>query len=679
MSTLPINRSNVLWQPTPAPAVEWDIKGSPSSAAFRDIYFSQADGLAESRHVFLAGNQLPDRWRCHTGEVFTVAEAGFGTGLNFLMTWQAWRQARVRPRLHYVGVEKFPLAPQQMARALKPWTDLTALSQQLLNGYPGRLPGQHRLLFDGGAVVLDLWWDDIEAVLTDLAGHRQRWVDAWYLDGFAPARNPDMWASKNFTAMAALSRPEASVATFTAAGAVKRGLQEAGFVVQKVDGFGSKRDSLRARLPRSATQQTRQADFSPVTPWDLVDSSPAVPERALVLGAGLAGCHLATALAHRGVQVTVLDQGSVAGAGSGNTQGVVYTRLSRRHSSLLDFGLQSFTHAAHRYRQLFNEARLQVGSDGELCGMFQQCSNAAEMDALAPVLEALPELAQVLDPGQASSVLGVNQAQRGYWYPGSGWLHPGKLCHTLLENPSISVIEHCGALSLEPAASGWRVTGKSGVLAEGDCAVVAAGTGCSRSLPQLGWLPLQIIRGQTSDLSTPEALQSLRAVLCHEGYIAPAQGGVHCIGATFNLTDELADLAADDHRSNLGALARAIPACAEELDAIDPQTLPGRVGFRCASPDYLPLAGPVPALDEFMQTFAPLRKNARGKLPHCGDYLPGLYLSTGHGSRGLSSTPLAAELLASRICHEPPPLARELTRALAPARFLIRDLGRNRR
>jgi tRNA 5-methylaminomethyl-2-thiouridine biosynthesis bifunctional protein len=466
------------------------------------------------------------------------------------------------------------------------------------------------------------------------------------------------------------------VATFTAAGAVKRGLQEAGFVVDKVAGFGCKRESLRAQLPHSATGPSTANAFNPVTPWDLASSPPGVPERVLVLGAGLAGCHLAAALANRGVQVTLLDQEAVAGAGSGNNQGVIYTRLSRRHSNLLDFGLQSFTHAANRYRQLLDAGRLQVNVDGALCGMFQQCANTAELAALAPLLDAVPALAQVLDPKQASSMLGVDQSRHGYWYPGSGWIHPGKLCHILLANPLISVIEHCGPLSLAPSSSGWRISGTAGVLTEADCVVVAAGTGCSPLLP---WLPLQIIRGQTTDLATPQALHRLRAVLCHEGYIAPAQKGVHCIGATFHLTGELADLATEDHLSNLAALGKALPACAGELADIDPQTLSGRVGFRCASPDYLPLVGPVPAVDAFMQTFARLRKNARGKLPHCGDYLQGLYLSTGHGSRGLSSTPLAAELLASRICHEPPPLARELTRALAPARFLIRDLGRNRR
>jgi tRNA 5-methylaminomethyl-2-thiouridine biosynthesis bifunctional protein len=207
--------------------------------------------------------------------------------------------------------------------------------------------------------------------------------------------------------------------------------------------------------------------------------------------------------------------------------------------------------------------------------------------------------------------------------------------------------------------------------------VIATGT-ASVGMTPLSWLPIQAIRGQTTHLPAGPDLGKLRAALCHEGYIAPARGGEHCIGATFNLDDDEPSLRLEDHRANLARLARAVPAWRDTLAELDPAVLGGRVGFRCASPDYLPLVGPVPDRLAFLRDFAALRRNARQPLPIRGEYLPGLYLSTAHGSRGLTATPLAGELLASLICREPPPLNRELCRALAPARFIIRDLRRNR-
>jgi tRNA 5-methylaminomethyl-2-thiouridine biosynthesis bifunctional protein len=675
--TRSINRNNQVWQPTPAAALDWVSANTPGSTEFSDVYYSPENGQAESRYVFIDGSALPERWRTHPRRCFTICEAGFGTGLNFLLTWKAWRESGFpRPQLHYVAIEKYPLCAADLARALGAWPELADSATRLLANYPGRRPGQHRLVFADGQILLDLWWEDISATLFDLAGREQAWVDAWYLDGFAPARNGSMWQQENFQAMAALSLPLATVATFTAAGAVRRGLAEAGFSVHKVTGYGRKRENLRAQLPAGASG-SRTWPSPRQTPWDLAVQRQAAPASALVVGAGLAGCHVAAALARRGVRVTLLEQAEVAGAGSGNNQGVLYTRLSRRHSPLGDFALQSFTHAGNHYRAMFARGLLEHGIDGDLCGSFHQSDARGELDAIAPGLAELPELASVLRPDEAERVLGISQPHGGYWYPQSGWLNPAAVCRALLASGSVDLREHCGPLRLEQNDTGWRAHNEATVVVEADIAVVAAGTGC-KTFPSLQWLPLQSIRGQTSELPTAASFAALRCVLCHEGYIAPARRGVHSIGATFNLLEQGHQLRASDHDHNLQSLARAVPAWAGELAGVDPGELAGRVGYRCASPDYLPLVGPAPALAEFLQTFAPLRKNARQLLNHRGNYLHGLYLCTGHGSRGLTSTPLAAELLASQICQEPPPLARELERALAPARFLIRDLGRNR-
>ena len=669
-----MSRGNTPWHPVTAADLQWDDLASPVAAAFGDVYYSRDNGLEESRYVFLHGNQLPQRWQRHPEKHFCIGETGFGTGLNFLLTWQAWRDLpQPRPSLHYLSIDKFPLSRQDLARALDQWPTLEKLAAQLKQHYPGLLPGQHRLQFEDGAVTLDLWWEDVNHALPQLASLQRPLVDAWYLDGFAPARNEAMWQGKVLQAVGQLCREDATFATFTAAGQVRRELGAAGFLVEKTPGFGRKRECLRGTITRSRPMPGPAS----ITPWDLPRQQLAAPDHVLVIGGGLAGCHTAYALARRGIAVTLLEQSSLAAAGSGNDQGILYTRLSLKHSPLTDFALQSFRYAGALYRELLHDDALREGRDGALCGSFHQSDDAGEMQALARVLDTVPELAQVLDANQANEILGITQTSAGYWFPASGWLSPVAVCRTLARHPNITVIENCGELVLQAGDDCWQAVSGSKIVAQASCAVIATGNGAS-NMQGLRWLPLQAIRGQTTDLPSLGPLQNLRAALCHKGYVAPAREGQHCIGATFRLQDPDTRLREDDHRENLARLAAAIPDTRGELSAIATGALHGRVGYRCATPDYLPLVGPVPDREAFLHDYGQLRKNARQIIHETGEYMPGLYLNTGHGSRGLTSTPLAAELLASQLHGEPPPMDRELCRALAPARFLLRDLSRNR-
>ncbi len=668
-----MNRDNTPFGPTPAPALDWKGDCEPFSTRFDDLYYSREDGMAESHHVFLAGNQLPDRWHNHRDPDFRIAETGFGTGLNFLLTWEAWRQQpEPRPRLHYVSVEKYPLDREDLVRALTPWQALSPLAQALAEAWPGRIPGQHRLSFDSGRVTLDLWWEDAATAFADLA-RTGPLFDAWYLDGFAPARNESMWQPGLYQSMGSLSRPNATVATFTAAGHVRRGLIAAGFEVAKVTGFGRKRESLAGRIRTPGPKLEGSG-----SPWDLPCAERARPQSAIVIGAGLAGCTLARALAERDIAVQVLDRGTLAGEASGNEQGILYTRLSRKHSSLTDFALQSFSHAARLYRQYFANGILREPIDGSLCGSFHQQDNSDEMAYMHDALLGLEHLARVLDPTAAEEELGERPALGGYWYPASGWLRPPAVCRSMLQSKLIKLRENCGQLQLRREQGQWQAVDETGeLIAQADVAVLCTGTGTT-AFPAAADLPLQNIRGQTSYLPVTDASSQLRAALCHKGYISPARDGVHCIGASFKLKDPSTELRPAEHRENLDKLAAALPQWKSELENLDTTKMTGRVGFRCASPDYLPIAGPAPKREAFLQTYAGLRKNAKLQIDSKGDYMPGLFINTAHGSRGLSSAPLCAQLLASQICNEPPPLSSELSKALSPARFLIRDLARNR-
>lgn len=230
--------------------LEFNAEGTPVSRDFDDVYFSNDNGLEETRYVFLGGNRLAERFPVHSHPLFIVAESGFGTGLNFLTLWQAFDSFRsahpqaTLQRLHFISFEKFPLTRDDLALAHQHWPELAPWAEQLQAQWPLPLPGCHRLLLDRGRVTLDLWFGDINELTDQLDATLNQTVDAWFLDGFAPAKNPDMWTPNLFNAMARLARPGATLATFTSAGFVRRGLQEAGFTMQKRKGFGRKREML---------------------------------------------------------------------------------------------------------------------------------------------------------------------------------------------------------------------------------------------------------------------------------------------------------------------------------------------------------------------------------------------------------------------------------------------------
>jgi tRNA 5-methylaminomethyl-2-thiouridine biosynthesis bifunctional protein len=486
-----------------------------------------------------------------------------------------------------------------------------------------------------------------------------------------------MWEESVLRNVARASRAGASVATFSAAGALRRSLGAVGFDVSRRPGFGRKRESVCARLVR---RPEREAPGE--TPWDLDAAALAAGERqALVLGAGLAGCHAAAALARRGWQVQVLEAGAIAGRASGNAQGLLFHRFSHQRSPLADFSLQAVAYAHQLYAAMFASGALRQGRDGDLTGCLQTPPPRGNFAALRTALADLPELASILSAQAASDHLGTTIREDCLWQAHSGWLAPASVCRALLQHPAIRVETGCGRLALErdvPATgSGAQWIARDG---SGSCrgsapvAIVAAG-GLCRDLAVTAALPLRIARGQTTLLPANDAL-TLQTCLCHRGYIAPAVDGFHAIGATFTAGDGDTGLRPQDQQRNLDELARALPDWRGYLTSLDAARLGGRAELRCVSPDYLPLVGPVPDGAAFRQRYAVLGSDARRVVPEPGSYLPGLYVSTAHGSRGLSYAALGAELLAGRICGEAPPLPTELCRALAPARFLIRAIVR---
>jgi tRNA 5-methylaminomethyl-2-thiouridine biosynthesis bifunctional protein len=689
--------------------IDWR-DGTPVSSHYDDVYYSRINGLDEARHVFLQHNDLPQRWRqCRqTAAHFIIIESGFGTGLNFLATWQLWQQTSTPGQsLHYISIEKHPLTSADIARTGQCWPQLQSECQRLCARYPLALPGLHPLQLDE-RVHLTLGFGDIVTVLDQLCDcdHPAQKAataikaDAWFLDGFAPSRNPEMWSEPVFERMAALSKAGTSFATFTAAGQVKRGLTSAGFNVSKVAGYAHKRHMLRGVFSREDT-----TDCAPAEPaarrrhaltglaWHTTARRPTAgtARDAVVIGAGLAGCHTARALAESGWQVTVVESGADSAlAASGNPAGILYSRLSASHSEQSDFYLASYLIACRHYQRYFDRGELRSPRDGELSGMLQLATSDKEqrhIDALARRFADNEGLLQRLSAVQASELSNIDIEHPALLFPNSGWLRPRQVCHQLLQHPQITLRTGVAIDQLERSAGTWQLHSDAGECLRTSTCIICTGLDSSR-FTQLAWLPTRAVGGQITLLPptllpstvTPNSKLRPRLPLCHDGYVAPLPDGSLCCGASFRVNDASTELRQVDHQYNLTQLATHIPALLDPDSAqhLGSGSLDGRASVRCTSPDYLPIVGPVPAIAPFKKRFAPLGKDAKTDIHHQGAFIEGLFVNTGHGSKGLATTPVAAALLAAQLNHTPRPLPWRLVRAISPARFVIRDLIKGR-
>lgn len=229
--------------------LRWDENGLPHSVMFDDKYFCQQSGYDEGLHVFCGGNRLKERFEgLSSSEPFVIGETGFGTGLNFLCAWELFeRHAPAGAKLHYVSLDQFPLNAGDLKRALNLWPRLSRYAEQLTAQYPSVDAFVPPVEFAGGRVKLMLIYDHVVSALAEMKRRGYR-MDAWFLDGFSPAKNKEMWSDDVFSGIAALSRPGTTVATFTSAGDVRRGLMKHGFRMEKAPGFGRKRHMLRGEF-----------------------------------------------------------------------------------------------------------------------------------------------------------------------------------------------------------------------------------------------------------------------------------------------------------------------------------------------------------------------------------------------------------------------------------------------
>ncbi|VVM54414.1 bifunctional tRNA (5-methylaminomethyl-2-thiouridine)(34)-methyltransferase MnmD/FAD-dependent 5-carboxymethylaminomethyl-2-thiouridine(34) oxidoreductase MnmC [Pseudomonas fluorescens] len=654
----------------PHAQLDWDDQGLPRSRVFDDVYFSDKSGLDETRYVFLEQNNLRERFAAlPVGGRLVIGETGFGTGLNFLCAWQLFEQHAVAgARLHFVSVEKYPLSLPDLQRALALWPELKPFAEQLLAHYVAIHPGFQRLILDNGRVVLTLLIGDALEQLPQLDAQ----IDAWFLDGFAPAKNPDMWTAELFAELARLAAPGSTLSTFTSTGWVRRLLNAAGFKMKRTPGIGHKWEILRGTF-LGWPEQTQAPAVA--KPWFARPTPLSGERRALVIGAGLAGCASAASLAARGWQVSLLERhDALAQEASGNPQGVLYLKLSAHGTALSQLIVSGFGYT----RRLLEH--LQRGVDWDDCGVLQLAFNAREAERQAQLAAAFaPGLVHLLDQPLAEAQAGIALEHGGLFFPEGGWVHPPALCQWQASSANIQWLPHRDVLELRKVDDQWQAWDGDDLLASAPV-VILAGAAEIKRFPQSAQLPLKRIRGQITRLVQTPQSQSLTTVVCAEGYVAPARLGEHTLGASFDFKSDDLTPTLTEHLGNLALLEEISPDLATRLQAreLDPQQLEGRAAFRCTSPDYLPIVGPLAEPAAFADAYAVLSKDARQVPGTACPWLDGFYLNSGHGSRGLITAPLSGELLAAWIENEPLPLPRSVTEACHPNRFAVRQLVRGK-
>lgn len=653
----------------PHAQLDWDDLGRPRSRVFDDVYFSDQSGLDETRYVFLEQNRLAERFAALPAHGrLVIGETGFGTGLNFLCAWQLFEQHAVAgARLHFVSVEKYPLSPTDLQQALALWPELKPLADQLLKHYVAIHQGFQRIVLGNGRVTLTLLIGDALEQLPQLDAQ----IDAWFLDGFAPAKNPEMWSAELFAELARLAAPGSTISTFTSTGWVRRLINAAGFKMKRTPGIGHKWEILRGEFLGWPAETPAPAAAKP---WFARPSMPNGERRALVIGGGLAGCASAASLAARGWQVSLLERhGGLAQEASGNPQGVLYLKLSAHGTALSQMIVSGFGYT----RRLLEH--LQRGVEWDGCGVLQLAFNAKEAERQAQLAQAFaPQLLHLLDKAQAQARAGVGLEQGGLFFPEGGWVHPPALCQWQARQPGIEVLAHHEVLDLRKVDGHWQAWDGDRLLASAPV-VVLAGAAEVKRFAAGAELPLKRIRGQITRLPQTAASQALATVVCAEGYVAPARLGEHTLGASFDFNNDDLTPTAAEHAGNLELLQEISPDLAQRLHAADlaAETLEGRAAFRCTSPDYLPIVGPLADSLAFAQAYDALRKDARHTPQAACPWLDGLYINSGHGSRGLITAPLSGELLAAWLDNEPLPLPRSVAEACHPNRFAVRGLIRS--
>ena len=646
--------------------------GQPYSELFDDIYYSSNEaedisGESEFQHVFFKHNALPERWQGRNN--FVIAELGFGSGLNCILTIREWlkycAKCKEEKTLHYVAIEKYPLSAEAIVELISRYAELKPLCDELVENYPPAIETTHiRRLFDNRVVIHFKFMDAYNALAENKLN-----VDAWFLDGFSPAKNPAMWSQELFLCIAQNSSYGATCSTDTSAGLVKRNLQKAGFVVKKVSGYGKKRDMLVAELPVEELNNTTTPSLKyKDKPWfEPPLQKAAAIKNATIVGAGIAGLSLAHALVQRGWDVTIVNNhGDSKKQASANPAPIVYPRLSINNDVDTEYYIAAYCYALYVFKSLQKKSQRRFWFDDGLLQLMdkkriRQIINKFQFNCdFISIAEGLDNESVAKKEGKAI----VNYASAGVVLPA--------ILSDILQNEcgdKLNII-NAEVTNINYDGKKWQCLGGSQLIQESEILVIANGMAINDLALSLKF-PLEVIRGQVVELNESQASHQIKKTLNAEVHITPAIYRKHYLGATYTRNSWNTEVSQKDNRALLESLNKIYPDIFKEDDVSKTW-----VGFRTMSKDRVPIVGAVADVSFFNKEYADIGLGSTTKIYPPASYLNGLYISAAHGSRGFTSSFLSAEIVASFISGEPDPVSKRVIDYLSPSRFIVNNLKR---
>lgn len=652
--------------------IHFNEENTPVSDKFDDVYFSNQDGLAETHYVFLEGNQLWERWVNYQEAHFVIAETGFGTGLNFFAVTTLFREFRQKhpdsplKRLYFTSFEKYPLPLDALQQAHLAYPQFSHLAQHLQQHWLNPIQGCYRFQFD--ETTLDLWFGDVAENLPQLGDYMNDKIDAWFLDGFAPSKNPDMWNEQLYQQMFRFTKPQGTFATFTAASAVRKGLENAGFDITKRKGFGKKRECLSG-------QKTHEKLTALSAPWFHSQPANLNEQDIAIIGGGIASLCTAISLLKRGAKITIYceDEQTALNA-SGNKQGAFYPQLSDDNDRNIRFYIHAFAYG-HQFLQWAIQQKIEF--EHEFCGVALCAYNEKAESKLNKIaaLNLPSDLYQSLSQSELSEKVGLPLPFGGGFIPQGAWLAPRQLVQhafAFLEKQGVQIKTSQKVTALSQTENGWQITTAENKTFNHEVVVLANGHKLT-DFEQTQKLPLYPVRGQVSQIPTSANLLKLKTVLCYDGYLTPVDQAKtsHCIGASHVRDNATREFSLTEQQENQQKIQQNIPE--DWTKEVDTSGNLARIGVRCSVRDLTPMMGAVPHFSAQQVQYQNLFNLRRRKQPiEQAENYSNLYLIGALGSRGLTSAPFLGETLASLIYGEPLPMSEELIHNLMPNRSWVR-------
>tara|TARA_R110002050_G_scaffold153645_5_gene281258 strand:- start:300 stop:2363 length:2064 start_codon:yes stop_codon:yes gene_type:complete len=672
------------------PKLIFQQDGTPYSSQFNDIYFDSESGYQQSEQVFLYGNNIIERIK-QTKNTFAIGETGFGTGLNFLLTLQVYHkilQDRSNqdspaqcPKLAFITLEKFPLTKSQLQQSLQALPQLAYYTNLLLEQYPAlsgndQTPKEFSLSFFNNQVTLKLIINDAADGLADITSRKHGVIDAWYLDGFSPAKNPEMWNEALFEQIGRLSKPQTSIATFTVAGFVKRHMQKIGFRTQKKRYVGNKHEMLIGVF-----QQDPKSNKGYQLRPTLIK-----PQHVSIIGGGIASACAALALTKQGIKVTLYcKDNSLAQGASSNAIGALYPLLHQQSDDISLFYQQAFWRAKEVYNSVIEQG---FHFPHQWCGLL----DVAYKDSLVKrqqkfeELKTWPEdLIHGIDACTASKLANVDLTYGGLFMPKAGWISPQDAVKQI-----INAAKTTGRLRVEHNTLVTKITKKTASPANNShlknwllstnkgefeaSVIVFCGGADIINFDWINQLPFSSVQGQVTSMKTNKNIQQLSTVICHKGYLTPHHKNMHCIGATFNKDNTRTTTLPEEDEFNIAMLSTCMPEFANSIKWTTQDVTGSKSRLRCMTPDHLPMVGPMPDIKQHIDTYPHLAKDKNWKYNQAAPAVDNLYIMMGFGARGLCSAPLAADILTADLCGTPYPVDNNMLFNLSPNRFVIRDI-----